>query len=256
VGEGLGRRTFLGGTLAGLALGFAGSDVTVAAETQSGPHDVQARAVGGWPGAGPLGLSVHWRVDTGSRMIALSFDDGPDPRWTPRVIDLLGEAGARATFFVCGAAARRHPDLVRAASAVGEVGNHTFTHPDLARLPLAQVAAEVGRTHSTLAGILDAPPTLFRPPYGNVSGPVLSTAAQYDYGIVLWTDHLRDAGTSISHDVDRIIAAAAPGRIVLGHDGRGNRGGDIARVPGVLRGLTAQAYTLVSFSELLSAARA
>jgi peptidoglycan/xylan/chitin deacetylase (PgdA/CDA1 family) len=255
VGERLARRSFLGGTLAGLALGLVGGDVTAAADTLSGPKDVRARAVGGWPGAGPHAVSVHWRVDTACRMIALSFDDGPDPRWTPRVIDLLGEHGARATFFVCGAAARRHPDLVRAATAVGEVGNHSFTHPDLARLPLARVAAEVARTDSILADILDAPPTLFRPPYGNVSGPVLSTAAHYGYRIVLWTDHIRDADTSVSQDVDRIITAAAPGRIVLGHDGRANRSGDLARLPGLLRGLTAQAYTLVSFSELLTTER-
>src|SRR6266545_2726183 len=153
VGERLARRNFLGGTLAGLALGLVGGDVATTADTASGPNDVQARAVSGWPGAGPRAVSVHWRVATASRMIALSFDDGPDPRWTPQVIDLLGEYGARATFFVCGTAARRHPDLVRAATAVGEVGNHSYTHPDLARLPLSQVAAEVARTDSILAGI-------------------------------------------------------------------------------------------------------
>jgi peptidoglycan/xylan/chitin deacetylase (PgdA/CDA1 family) len=254
MGEGrVGRRAFLGGALAGVGVGAVVSSGAESKAAGWGTTNLDAFAVGGWPGAGPSEVSVHWRVHTASRTIGLTFDDGPDPRWTPRVVDLLGEYGARATFFNCGAGAREHPDLVHAARAVGEIGNHSFDHPDLARLSQAQVVDQVDRTHAILTGILGAPPTLFRPPYGNFSGPVLGAAAQHGYRVVLWTDHLRDAGTSVKQDIDRIVAAAAPGRIVLGHDGRADRSGDMARLPGILRGLVAEGYTLVSCTELLNA---
>ena len=255
----LGRRAVLQhAAVSGLAAGagaIAGVGVS-RATVPTGPHNTLAAGVGGWTGVGPQAIGVTWRVDTASRVLALTVDDGPDPRWTPRVLDLLGEYGARATFFVCGRAAVRYPDLVRAAATVGEVGNHSFTHPDLSRLPLSKVAEEVDRTHVVLAEILSAPPNLFRPPYGNVSGPVLCAAARHGYRVVLWTDHLRDAGTTVTQDVDRLVANAAPGRIILGHDGRGDRSGDVARLGGVLRRLTAEGYTTVSFTGLNAAARA
>src|SRR5438034_6886049 len=105
------RRALLhGAALAGAAVaGAAGATTFVEATLPAGPADRDAAAVPAWPEAGLVELLVIWRVPTRRRAVALTFDDGPSPRWTSPVIGLLGEAGARATFFCSGQQARRYP---------------------------------------------------------------------------------------------------------------------------------------------------
>jgi peptidoglycan/xylan/chitin deacetylase (PgdA/CDA1 family) len=170
-------------------------------------------------------LLVIWRVPTRRRAVALTFDDGPSPRWTSPVIGLLGEAGARATFFCSGQQARRYPELVRRAAEVGEVGNHGWRHVDLARLHPSQVQADIDVAHRTLTTITGHAPALLRPPYGTLRGPVLVAAARRQYRVVLWTDLLQRADASPQADLDRLLARLAPGQILLAHDGRGDRAG-------------------------------
>ncbi len=254
-GRRLPRRAFLrrAGYVGAAALGTAGAMGVARAGRPYGPSDRGAATVPVWPDAGLVELAVIWQVPTSRRAVALTFDDGPDPRWTPHVLDLLAAAGARATFFCCGRAAAAHPDLVRRAAAQGEIGNHSWTHPDLAREPPARVTRELARTHHLLAELAGRPPTLFRPPYGATSGPVLAAAAHHGYRIVLWSEEAQRRGVTAAADVDRLLGELRPGQIVLAHDGRGDRSGVLERLPALLAGLRRAGLEAVPVGELLTA---
>ena len=99
--------------------------------------------------------------------VALTFDDGPDPIFTPRILDILAQFDARATFFVIGKRAEQHPEIIRAIAAAGhEIGNHTYTHRPLWLLPPRQTRQEIDRCTHVLTTILGEPPRYFRPPWG------------------------------------------------------------------------------------------
>lgn len=208
--------------LTGLAaLGVAGvGDAAVfggprpaAGQVGSAPREV-------WPetGAGNARVEVTFRVRTAQRAVALTFDDGPDPRWTPQVLDLLARQEAAATFFVVGSRARRHPALVRRVAAAGHtVGNHTFGHTDLVKVSATRAAAELSDTSAAIADILGARPTLLRPPYGHVDPVGLLAAAEAGMDVVLWSQHVR--GSSPRTDAAACRRDARPGSIVLAHDG-------------------------------------
>ena len=107
-------------------------------------------------------------VDPGKR-IALTFDDGPSPRWTPRIAAALTRLHVPATFFVVGSEVVRHPDVVRRLHREGfELGNHTFTHGDVSALPGWEQRLQIGLTDNALAGTVGIRPRLFRPPYSSV----------------------------------------------------------------------------------------
>jgi peptidoglycan-N-acetylglucosamine deacetylase len=250
------RRSVLRGVaLAGLVAATVAVTTEQAEARHAGAgHDRDAGAVPPLPDAELGGLSIEWRAATTSRTVALTFDDGPDPRWTPAILDLLAAAGARATFFCCGHAAARHPELVRRAAALGEVGNHSWSHPDLGMVDAARVHAEVGRAHDTLAAILGRAPGLFRPPYGNVRGSVLVAAARHRYRLVLWSQVVQRARATADGDVARVAGALAPGQILLAHDGRGDRGGVVQRLPGLLASLTGAGYAVTTVTDLLAGA--
>jgi peptidoglycan-N-acetylglucosamine deacetylase len=247
------RRTLLhGAALAGAAVaGAGGATALQRAISPAGPADGDAAAVPPWPEANLVELAVSWRVPTQRRAVALTFDDGPSPRWTPTVLDLLADAGARATFFCSGQAAHRYPELVRRAAELGEVGSHGWRHLDLARLHPSQVQAEIDAAHHTLTTITGQAPTLLRPPYGTLRGPVLVAAARHHYRIVLWTDLLQRAGADPRADVDRLLGGLAPGQILLAHDGRGDRTGTVQRLPLLLAELLGRGFAVVAVGDLL-----
>ncbi|WP_437589806.1 polysaccharide deacetylase family protein [Sorangium sp. So ce1000] len=123
----------------------------------------------------------------------MTFDDGPHPEHTPRLLDLLAERGVRATFFVLGTMARSHPDLVRRLVANGhEIGNHTYTHVSLEKASPQQLRAEVGTTRALLEDLTGSACTLFRPPWGKVSARALAQLWSDEHTVVLWSADPRD----------------------------------------------------------------
>lgn len=155
--------------------------------------------------------------------IGLSFDDGPATRWTPQILDLLAAHGARATFFLVGQIAERDQDLVRRISAEGhEVGNHTWSHPALARdCDDERVRTELVRTNELLEQILGAPPAVFRAPYYNWDERVDAIGVQlglrHAHGDVVPPDwHPRFTAGLIATFV---LQGISPGAIVGLHDG-------------------------------------
>lgn len=119
--------------------------------------------------------------------LALTFDDGPNPAWTPRLLDILAERDVRATFFMVGRFAQAEPALARRVSDAGHlIGNHSWSHPNLARTARLQIRDELTRTSDTLAQITGKPVRFFRPPYGGRRPYVLHAARELDMTPVTW----------------------------------------------------------------------
>lgn len=171
--------------------------------------------------------------------VYLSFDDGPDPQWTPRILDILAAAGAPAIFFVIGRAARAHPGLLRRVAAAGHrIGNHTYRHKHPWMLSEAAARAEVRDGAAALADTLGQPPLLFRPPHGRLRASMLQAASELGQSTILWNLSAIDWGPlAAPKRIAARLQRARAGDIVLLHDGvnKHNRPWALAAaLPGVL----------------------
>jgi cellulose synthase/poly-beta-1,6-N-acetylglucosamine synthase-like glycosyltransferase/peptidoglycan/xylan/chitin deacetylase (PgdA/CDA1 family) len=198
-----------------------------------------------------------------ARTIALTFDDGPDPVWTPRILDVLRRNHVHATFFVVGTQVVAHPDLVRRIVADGhQIGIHAFTHPDLARLAPWQRSLELRETQLAVAGATGVTTALLRPPFSSrndalddADWSVIEQADAAGYVTVLAT---RDAEDWQRPGVDRILANATPhgqaGQIVLMHDSGGDRSQTVAALSALLPRLKAQGFRFATVSDAVGMA--
>jgi peptidoglycan/xylan/chitin deacetylase (PgdA/CDA1 family) len=180
--------------------------------------------------------------------VALTFDDGPSPRWTPKVLRVLRRLDAGATFFMVGFLADRYPDIVRDVVAAGMVvGNHSLNHPydrPFEKLHSGQIRQQIHGGHEILAG-LGAAPAIFRPPGGSWSDQVLTLAEEVGERTVLWSLDSFDArGLNPRVLARRVVKQAEPGAIVLLHDGGGDRSATLKALPRIIRGLRARGISL------------
>jgi len=188
-------------------------------------------AVGGcayaamWPGSRIFGQALIAPPQPGE--LALTFDDGPNPAWTPKLLDTLAEHGVRATFFMVGRYAEAEPALVRRVVEAGHlVGNHSWSHPNLAITAAGVVREQLARTSSTLEQIIGAPIRFFRPPFGGRRPVVLRIARELGMTPVLWnaitndwSDPLADRiAQRLMSKIDRFERNGRATNIVL-HDG-------------------------------------
>ncbi|WP_114948357.1 chitooligosaccharide deacetylase NodB [Microvirga calopogonii] len=156
------------------------------------------------------------------RSVYLTFDDGPNPICTPEILDVLAERRVPATFFVIGAYAADHPELIRRMVAEGhEVGNHTMTHPDLTTCGPEEVEHQIIETSRAIkAACPQAGPKYMRAPYGLWTEDVLSISARAGLKAVHWSVDPRDwSRPGVNVIADAVLASAQPGDIVLLHDG-------------------------------------
>jgi len=196
-------------------------------------------------------------VPTDRPLVALTFDDGPDPRYTEGFVDRLD--GARSTFFVLGASARRWPESVRGLVRAGhEVACHGDTHRSLATLgPLATLSA-LRNAHASIAEVAGAPPRYYRPAYGCFTLPGWLAAQQLGMRRTLWTAWARDwEERSTPLLIARsVLRAARPGAILLLHDANGSEGAPrrtLQALPAILTGLSDGGLLPVTLSELVAA---
>jgi cellulose synthase/poly-beta-1,6-N-acetylglucosamine synthase-like glycosyltransferase/peptidoglycan/xylan/chitin deacetylase (PgdA/CDA1 family) len=199
------------------------------------------------------------------RRVALTFDDGPDPVWTPRLAAALERLRVPATFYVLGSAAARHPELVSDLHERGfELGNHTFNHADLASLPRWQRELQLSLTETVVAGATGVRTRLVRPPYSSLveavtphQSAVLAELAGDDHLIALSELDSRDWQQP---GVEQIVRAATPrgrpGGIVLLHDGGGDRSQTLAAVERLVPRLRERGFRFVTTSQLLGLPRA
>ena len=190
---------------------------------------------------------------TGTLRIALTFDDGPDSRYTPQILDILADHGAHATFFVLGRPASDGKGLLGRMLAEGnEVGNHSWRHPNLSRVSADRVTREIAKTDRVIREAIDMEPRWFRPPYGAANAHVLSSARAAGYDVALWSvdprDWTRPGGDAIA---TRVGGKAFDGAIVLMHDGGGFREGTVAAVRKLVPLLQKRGFELVTLSELV-----
>lgn len=201
--------------------------------------------------------AVAWRRGApGRHRVALTFDDGPDPAATPRLLRLLAGRGVRATFFLIGERAVRYPGVVRAIADAGhEVGNHTWHHRNAWFLTPGVAAREITEGGRILADLLGRPPRLYRPPWGIVNAASLRTARRLGLVTVLWSVQHEGLRPRLPTDQLRHIAARLDdGAIVDLHDAPGLPGAPerlLAVMPGLLDVLEARGYAAVPVGELL-----
>ena len=195
------------------------------------------------------------RVETGERVVALSFDDGPMPGYTQRILDILERENVRATFFLVGEAIAAHPvEAALIAEAGHEIGNHSYTHSRMVLKSYDFVASELQRTDALIRGAGHAGPIHFRPPYGKK----LINLPRYldDHGIVSITwdvepESYGEGPRSRDDLVRGVVDAVRPGSIVLLHVMFRSRSESMAAVPGIVQSLRERGYRFVTVSEML-----
>ena len=199
-----------------------------------------------------------WRGPRGGRRLALTFDDGPDPAWTPRLLDALGAAGVRGTFFLIGARAERAPELVRRMVAEGhEVGNHSWSHRSLWLCGPRATEDEIRRAHDRLGELTGTPPRHFRPPWGMVNAAMFPALRRVGERCVFWS--IQPEGqrpAPAARQVDYVLGRAHPGAIVDLHDAEGTPAAParlLEALPALLAGLREQGYAFTTVADLLSA---
>lgn len=188
--------------------------------------------------------------------IALTFDDVPDPRFTPQILDILKQKNVHATFFVVGSRARKHPGLVKRMQSEGHaIGNHSYNHALFGKLSLPEFTSQIERTNQVISSITGIRPRLIRPPYGDINEEQLKWARQHNYKVVNWNvDSLDWKGLGKEEVKRNILSASGPGAIVLQHAGGGtgsDLSGTIEALPEVIDELRAKGYSFVTLPEML-----
>lgn len=166
--------------------------------------------------------TIVLRGDTTQLQVALTFDDGPDPRFTPQVLDILNQYDIPATFFVMGARAEVYPDIVRRMVDEGHiVGNHTYWHPNLVeQADVAVLEREVNQTEDLLENMIGYRTKLFRAPYGFLYDELVEKLAEMNYSVIGWSvDSLDWRELSPQDTAYNVLSNVEPGSIILMHDG-------------------------------------
>jgi cellulose synthase/poly-beta-1,6-N-acetylglucosamine synthase-like glycosyltransferase/peptidoglycan/xylan/chitin deacetylase (PgdA/CDA1 family) len=266
-GRSWGRRTLLGfclGMLVVLLLVDGFTTKTVGASGVGGGASNSSPLAGSNPvlvANGHGGLVSH--QPRPGRRIALTFDDGPSPEWTPKIAAILRADHVPGTFFEVGSQVVRHPNLTRMLYRDGfEIGDHTFTHADLIGLPKWEVRLQVSLTESAISGVVGVRPRLVRPPYSSVTEAVTpleertwATLAEAGYTLVLANYDSEDwSRPGVSTILSNVLSASdlrrGEGGIVMMHDAGGNRAETVAALPRLIAALRRRGFSFATVSQL------
>jgi peptidoglycan/xylan/chitin deacetylase (PgdA/CDA1 family) len=190
----------------------------------------------------------------GGNTIALTFDDGPHPATTQQILQILRRYGVKASFFLVGTQVEKFPNLARAEMGAGHtVGNHTFHHVCLTKIPSEYVADEIKACGDVLRNVTGIAPRFFRPPGGDYNPMVANIANRLGYTIALWTDNSGDS-TSPPKDklLDKALRRATPGGIILMHDGIKQT---VEVLPELIETLKQRGYTFVTLDQMAPRSR-
>jgi peptidoglycan/xylan/chitin deacetylase (PgdA/CDA1 family) len=204
---------------------------------------------------------IIWRVNTDEKAVALTLDDGPDPKYTPQVLKLARQRGLRLTFFLVGREIQLHPALARQEVAEGHViGNHTWDHPTMTYDSERQDISEIERCEDDIEKICGERTHLFRPPKGMWDGDTFVAALAAGYHMILWTVALEHHTAKTPQAMaQRVIERIRPGMIILAHDGEPchpvDREKTMKALPLLAAGLQKKGYRFVTVPELLRLGR-
>jgi len=224
----------------------------------------------------PMPYVVDMYGGTQRKEVAISFDDGPDPEWTPKILDVLKKYGAKGTFFQIGAEVEKYPSVAERVFDEGhEIGNHTFTHPDISTISKRYFEVELNLTERLFESKYGVKPVLMRPPYAIDEAPdtadqVRPLEVAQDLGYIAvgekidpndWRDNPRRTGKELADDVLANLPPCSPGNlrcgnIILLHDGGGDRSQTVMALDLILAGLKERGYEVVPVSELMGKTRA
>ncbi len=230
---------------------LAQSDPTSAAPTSPTIHPLPS----GTPAAGHAAPRISFSsVHVDGHQIAMTFDDGPSEKLTPKLLDLLAARHIKATFFVIGQNVAEHPEIVRRAFREGhEIGNHSWSHPNLGKMSDEAVRRELRKTDDAIYAAIGQHPKIMRPPYGSLTARQRQWIhKEFGYRIILWeVDPLdwKRPGPSVVES--RIVKNARAGDIILAHD---IHPGTIAAMPDTFTALAAKGFTFETVSDLITMA--
>lgn len=192
-----------------------------------------------------------WRVPTDRKVIALTFDDGPFPFYTPLLLHVLERSHVKATFFLVGRNVQEFPELTQDIVDSGsEVANHTFNHINLTVLSEARIRQQISDANAILERYTGHPLTLFRPPHGRYDRRVVVTARDLGLHTVFWTDSPDDTkDISPRLEISRVLRQAAPGGIILLHSGQYKT---VVALPIIIDALRKQGYEFETVGQMLS----
>ena len=197
---------------------------------------------------------VYDRVQTDEKVIALTFDDGPHPYLTPKILEILDDYVAKATFFVVGSMARAYPSTLKAVSDAGhEIGNHTYTHLPESANGCEKLKKEIIDTEQAILEIALQKPKLFRPPTGYICKSAVKMTGELGYKTIVWDIDTKDwAHNSPQKILSEVKKYAKNGSIILFHDFIGTNSPTPSALRLVLPYLKEQGYRFVTVSEMLN----
>ena len=193
-----------------------------------------------------------WHGDPSSNNIFLTFDDGPDPEWTPKILDILKKHNVKANFFVLGERAKRYPKIVKRIHLEGhEIGNHTYTHCDGYNVDERKILKELKDTDNIIKNLTGSSPKYFRPPFGFFNYRYFTIAEELGYKTVLWTFDVGDWGNISAKEMEKkILKETKGGSIILLHDGGENQEELIKALPNLIIKLKNKGFSIKKYQLL------
>lgn len=227
-------------------------------EPDSNGNEHNGNAAGNNDGKGTTGNKNEGKPDAvkpdaNEKRVALTFDDGPDLKYTTAVLDILKEKGVKATFFVVGTQVEKYPEIMQRIEEEGHaIGNHSQSHKDLSKLGKSGILSQIDQADKALNNALGWTPTLFRAPYGAVSDTLKKVMKEQNRRMVGWTVDTRDwAGTSIADMRDMIRKETKPDGIILMHSFGGKHiRNTVDMLPDVIDDLQKMGYTMVTVDQI------
>jgi peptidoglycan-N-acetylglucosamine deacetylase len=195
-------------------------------------------------------------VNISQPVVAMTFDDGPHPTLTPKLLDILKERNIKCTFFVIGSSARAYPQIIRRILAEGhEIANHTYTHCNLPTRTDAQIRSELQQSEDALVAAANYRPHLIRPPYGAINQRIKQLMfTEFGYSTIMWSVDPQDwRRPGVAAVTSRLVNGAHPGAIMLAHD---IHPPTIQAMPSMFDQLLAKGYRFVTVSQLLNLEKA
>jgi peptidoglycan/xylan/chitin deacetylase (PgdA/CDA1 family) len=201
----------------------------------------------------PAGVRTSYSsVNISQKALAMTFDDGPHPSLTPKLLDLLKARNIKCTFFVLGSNAKAYPAIIRRMFAEGhEIANHTYSHRSLTSLSDEQIRKELKDTDDAVFAAAGVHPRLMRPPYGAINARIKDLVfTEFGYPTIMWSVDPQDwRRPGVGAVTSRLVSGARPGAIMLSHDIHSST---IAAMPEVFDQLLAKGYQFVTVSQLLN----
>lgn len=238
----------------------SGSDsrsLTEAGVLQDNPLAKRLNRPSSMPGTPPAGARISYsQVNITQPVVAMTFDDGPHPSLTPKLLDILKERNIKCTFFLIGQNVKMYPKIVQRIIAEGhEIGNHTYTHCSLTSRSDDQIRSELKRSEEALMAAANYRPQLIRPPYGAINTRIKQLMfSEFGYSTIMWSVDPQDwRRPGVSVVTSRLVSGAHPGAIMLAHD---IHPPTIQAVPAMFDQLLAKGYQFVTVSQLMNMEKA